>query len=164
MVVPASLLRARGCSCSFLLSTRRRFGYPIQRGMQCAAYGSGHELLVINQRRSAMSAGQVPAKFSLGQVVATPGALAALQATGERPLLFLQRHVQGDWGELDPEDVGGTSSHSSTICRETNKRALAQRSCNAPVADTWHLIGVRNNKSLHGSCARASSRVSCQPQ
>ena len=52
-----------------------------------------------------MSAGQVPAKFSLGQVVATPGALAALHATGERPLLFLQRHVHGDWGELDPEDV-----------------------------------------------------------
>jgi hypothetical protein len=37
-----------------------------------------------------MSAGQVPAKFPLGQVVATPGALAALQATGENPFTFLQ--------------------------------------------------------------------------
>jgi hypothetical protein len=52
-----------------------------------------------------MSAGQVPAKFPLGQVVATPGALAALQATGQSPLPFLQRHSQGDWGELDQEDV-----------------------------------------------------------
>jgi hypothetical protein len=52
-----------------------------------------------------MSAGQVPAKFPLGQVVATPGALAALQSTGQSPVPFLQRHSQGDWGELDPEDV-----------------------------------------------------------
>jgi len=51
-----------------------------------------------------MSAGKVPAKFPLGQVVATPGALAALQGTGESPLTFLQRHAQGDWGDLDEED------------------------------------------------------------
>jgi hypothetical protein len=51
-----------------------------------------------------MSAGQFPAKFPLGQVVATPGALAALQDTGESPLPFLQRHAQGDWGDLDEED------------------------------------------------------------
>ena len=51
-----------------------------------------------------MSTGQVPAKFPLGQVVATPGVLAALQGTGESPLTFLQRHVQGDWGDLDEED------------------------------------------------------------
>jgi hypothetical protein len=52
-----------------------------------------------------MSAGQIPAKFPLGQVVATPGALAAFQATGQSPLPFLQRHSQGDWGELDADDV-----------------------------------------------------------
>ena len=51
-----------------------------------------------------MSAGQVPEKFPLGQVVATPGALAALQGTGENPLTFVQRHAQGDWGDLDEED------------------------------------------------------------
>lgn len=44
-------------------------------------------------------------KFSLGQIVATPGAFAALETAGHRPLEFLKRHVQGDWGELDPEDV-----------------------------------------------------------
>jgi hypothetical protein len=52
-----------------------------------------------------MSAGQLSAKFPLGQVVATPGALGALQATGQSPMTFLQRHSQGDWGELDQEDV-----------------------------------------------------------
>lgn len=44
-------------------------------------------------------------KFPLGQVVATPGALAALQATRQNPLSFLMRHMQCDWGELDEHDV-----------------------------------------------------------
>ena len=34
--------------------------------------------------------------FTLGQVVATPGALAALEKTGQSPAEFLARHVQGD--------------------------------------------------------------------
>jgi len=42
--------------------------------------------------------------FSLGQVVATPGALAALEKAGQTPLEFLARHVRGDWGELSEED------------------------------------------------------------
>ena len=42
--------------------------------------------------------------FSLGQIVATPGALAALGKAGQTPLEFLERHVRGDWGELDEED------------------------------------------------------------
>ena len=44
------------------------------------------------------------AKFSLGQVVATPGALAAMECTGQSPVEFLTRHVTGDWGEVDIED------------------------------------------------------------
>ena len=42
--------------------------------------------------------------FALGRTYITPGALAALEAAGEPPAEFLQRHVQGDWGELDEED------------------------------------------------------------
>ena len=45
-----------------------------------------------------------PARFPLGQVVATPGALAALTEAGDSPTSFLQRHVVGDWGELDDGD------------------------------------------------------------
>jgi hypothetical protein len=44
-------------------------------------------------------------KFEPGQIVATPGALAAFEASGEEPLAFLLRHVEGDWGELSPEDI-----------------------------------------------------------
>jgi len=42
--------------------------------------------------------------FPLGQIVATPGALAALEKAGQTPLDFLTRHVRGDWGELDEHD------------------------------------------------------------
>lgn len=40
----------------------------------------------------------------LGQIVATPGALAALSAAGEEPSGFLRRHAHGDWGDLDEHD------------------------------------------------------------
>lgn len=42
--------------------------------------------------------------FLLGQVVATPGALAALDASGESPAIFLARHATGDWGEVCSDD------------------------------------------------------------
>jgi hypothetical protein len=44
-------------------------------------------------------------RFCLGRVVATPGALAALQTAGERVEPRLARHQRGDFGELDPQDV-----------------------------------------------------------
>ena len=44
------------------------------------------------------------APFSLGRILATPGALNALRGAGEDPLRFLARHASGDWGELDPHD------------------------------------------------------------
>ena len=43
-------------------------------------------------------------KFSMGQIVATPGALDALAANNQTPVEFLRRHVIGDWGELDEHD------------------------------------------------------------
>jgi hypothetical protein len=45
-----------------------------------------------------------PTLFLLGQVVATPGALAALEKAGQGPQEFLARHTAGDWGNLCDED------------------------------------------------------------
>jgi hypothetical protein len=42
--------------------------------------------------------------FDTGQLVATPGALAALEKAGQNAIEFLSRHVCGDWGELRDED------------------------------------------------------------
>jgi len=42
--------------------------------------------------------------FPLGQVVATPGALEALDEAGQEPAEFLQRHITGNWGDLDEHD------------------------------------------------------------
>jgi hypothetical protein len=44
-------------------------------------------------------------RFNLGQVVATPGALEALEKAGQQPWELLARHVRGDWGDLDGEDA-----------------------------------------------------------
>lgn len=44
------------------------------------------------------------AKFSLGQVVATPGVLDALSASGQSAGEFFVRHARGDWGELNDND------------------------------------------------------------
>jgi len=44
--------------------------------------------------------------FPLGQCVATPGALAALEEAGQTPADFLARHQGGDWGDIHPDDKG----------------------------------------------------------
>ena len=43
-------------------------------------------------------------KFSLGRIVATPGALEALEEANQNPFEFLERHQAGDWGELCEDD------------------------------------------------------------
>jgi hypothetical protein len=49
--------------------------------------------------------GDLPgARFPMGQLRATPGAAAALVASGDDPLRFLLRHARGDWGRICAED------------------------------------------------------------
>lgn len=43
--------------------------------------------------------------FEIGQTVATPDALEAINSAGETALNFLQRHASGDWGDVCPEDA-----------------------------------------------------------
>jgi len=42
--------------------------------------------------------------FAIGQLVATPGALDALQRNTQSPLEFIERHINHDWGDLDEHD------------------------------------------------------------
>ena len=52
--------------------------------------------------------------FPLGQIVATPRALLALEHAEQQAAEFLDRHATGDWGELDEED------------KKTNERSLLE--------------------------------------
>ena len=56
-------------------------------------------------------------KFNLGRLVATPGALTAITAAGHTPTEFLDRHSQGDWGDLDEEDRRENERSLQDDCR-----------------------------------------------
>lgn len=44
-------------------------------------------------------------RFTLGRIVATPGALEALSAADVNPLSLLERHVRGEWDDVPVEDA-----------------------------------------------------------
>ena len=48
---------------------------------------------------------QARKQFSLGRLLATPGALSALEDAGQAPAEFLARHCAGDWGDVDAADA-----------------------------------------------------------
>jgi len=47
---------------------------------------------------------RLAAKFPLGRLAATPGALEAMEASGQTAEFFLARHASGDYGEVNEED------------------------------------------------------------
>jgi hypothetical protein len=47
---------------------------------------------------------QTSRSFELGNVVATPGALGALDESQQGAQEFLHRHLSGDWGDLCDAD------------------------------------------------------------
>ena len=47
---------------------------------------------------------RLEAKFPLGRLAATPGALEAMAASGQTPEFFIAKHLAGDWGEVGTED------------------------------------------------------------
>ncbi len=44
-------------------------------------------------------------KFPLGQLVSTPGALQIMGWAGQSPVVFLERHQSGDWGDVCASDA-----------------------------------------------------------
>jgi len=47
---------------------------------------------------------QTSAKFPLGQLAATPGAIQAMEESGMEPGFFLEQHTRGQWGLVSEED------------------------------------------------------------
>ena len=44
-------------------------------------------------------------RFNLGQTVATPGAIDALEQTGDSTYTYIYRHHRGDWGDVPQGDA-----------------------------------------------------------
>lgn len=55
--------------------------------------------------------------FTLGQIVATPGALDLLDRTCANAFDLLLRHQHGDWGSMPPEDAEENLRSIETGCR-----------------------------------------------
>ena len=70
--------------------------------------------------------------FDLGQLVATPGALAVLEKTGQNAMEFLSRHVRGDWGDLPDEDKA-----ENQLSLEKGFRLLSSYRTNASDTKLW---------------------------
>ena len=45
------------------------------------------------------------AKFEMGQLVATPSALKAIEEAGTSFFEYIRRHLNGDWGDICKEDA-----------------------------------------------------------
>jgi len=68
------------------------------------------------------------ATFPLGQLLATPGVLAAAQ--GDDLMAYLRRHARGDWGVVDRDDwrandralIDGTRLLSAYVLRDGSTR------------------------------------------
>jgi hypothetical protein len=58
--------------------------------------------------------------FSPGQVVATPASLRAIEDAGESIFAYLERHLSGDWGDINEED-----RHANAYALEHNLRLLS---------------------------------------
>lgn len=74
--------------------------------------------------------------FDLGQLVATPGALAALEKGGQSPMEFLSRHVTGDWGELTEDD-----RKENQLSVEKGFRILSSYKTNAGESTLLSILG-----------------------
>lgn len=77
------------------------------------------------------------AKFSLGRIVATPGAIQALQEAEQSPEHFLSLHASGGWGDLDAHD------------RHVNDRAIAHEGDPDKQARVVSTYRTRNGVKLY---------------
>jgi hypothetical protein len=59
-------------------------------------------------------------RFPFGRVVATPGALRALEKAEQHPAEFLDRHGNGDWG-----DVTDADKQANALAIEQGSRILS---------------------------------------
>jgi hypothetical protein len=74
-------------------------------GLAVAIFDDAAWTVVRTQLRSGDWCNARKMLFSFGQLVATPGALDMLDDAQAHAWVYLLRHVTGDWGDVDPEDI-----------------------------------------------------------
>ncbi len=92
------------------------------------------------------------ARFSVGQIVATPGALKLLQETGFSAVALLARHLQDDWGDLCKDDVAlnamaltdGSRIMSVYRLVDAEKLKAIPRSKRADLPTVWVITDATN--------------------
>jgi hypothetical protein len=63
-------------------------------------------LVTVEEKKPDSDEDQIPkALFQMGTLVATPGAIEALEGVERNLVQLLARHVEGDWGNLDEHDI-----------------------------------------------------------
>lgn len=69
------------------------------------------------------------ALFSLGRITSTPAAIAALERSGQHPMMFALRHQRGDWGAICEEDkrLNAASVSNGTRILSAYDTALGER-------------------------------------
>lgn len=92
------------------------------------------------------------ARFPLGQIVATPGALQLLQETGFSAAALLARHLQNDWGDLCKDDAAlnamalADGSRIMSVYRlvDAEKLKATPRSKRADLPTVWAITDATN--------------------
>ena len=86
--------------------------------------------------------------FRLGQILATPGALATLEACDIHPLsLVLGRHVIGDYGDLCDEDRELNNHSLATGMRIFSSYKLTRSTGDSTTTETFWIITEANRAS-----------------
>ncbi len=71
---------------------------------------------IIMPLKTAKPRGRKPARFPLGEVLATPRALEALNAARITLDELLDRHLAGDWGDISPAQRRVNDAGISAFC------------------------------------------------
>ena len=58
--------------------------------------------------------------FPLGRLSATPGVIAAAEASGDNLMMFVFRHAAGDWGQLNAGDMKANAEALRHTCKDSS--------------------------------------------
>ena len=89
--------------------------------------------------------------FPLGRILATPGAIDTLARANQCPQYFLNRHMRGDWGEIENEDEADGHLHGAQHEQLVHQRTRVTRRGLAVCAPGGSVVD-RSSKSHVRAC------------